>query len=342
MILDSALLWLHDTAFGTLIRESTWAEPVIETIHVLTLTAFLGLVILLDLRLLDLALRRTRAWPRFSGRSNPWLFAAFGVMLVTGISLFAGDPVLFYGTIFFKLKMLMLLAAALNVVVFNVTLGRTLAQWDQLASTPRGARIAGLLSLVLWISRGRLRARHRLRAAAAMTYLNELASRDSHLLPLVQWIVLRPWHPRLGLAVPVRRGIPPAGSGAAGWHVILINLSLVGRALSAIPRHAELARELQPWMLGSVVVMLLSGFLLFSTEAVKMYGNWAFQLKMLFLALALLFTLTIYRQVIDAQRAPAGLRALTALISLLLWLGVGLGGRAIGYVTTAATALTGP
>ncbi len=46
-------------------------------------------------------------------------------MLVTGISLFAGDPVLFYGTIFFKLKMIMLLAAALNVVVFNFTLGRT-------------------------------------------------------------------------------------------------------------------------------------------------------------------------------------------------------------------------
>ena len=125
MILDSALVWLHDTAFGTVIRESVWAEPIVETIHVLTLGVFLGFVILLDLRLLDLALRRTPVSTVFR-QINPWLFGSFGIMLVTGITLFAGDPVLFYGTIFFKLKMLMLLAAALNVVVFSFTLGRTM------------------------------------------------------------------------------------------------------------------------------------------------------------------------------------------------------------------------
>jgi hypothetical protein len=149
MMLDGALVWLHDTAFGTLIRESTWGEPVIETIHVLTLTVFLGFVILLDLRLLDLALRRTPVSMVFR-QLNPWLFGAFAIMLLTGISLFAGDPVLFYGTIFFKLKMIMLLAAALNVVVFNLTLGRRLMQWERLPVTPAGAKLTGALSL--WIS----------------------------------------------------------------------------------------------------------------------------------------------------------------------------------------------
>jgi hypothetical protein len=151
MMLDSALVWLHDTSFGTVIRESVWAEPIIETIHVLTLGVFLGFVILLDLRLLDLVLRRTPVSTIFR-QLNPWLFGAFGVMLVTGVSLFAGDPVLFYGTIFFKLKMLMLLAAALNVVVFSLTTGRTMMQWDMLPATPRGAKVTGLLSLVLWIA----------------------------------------------------------------------------------------------------------------------------------------------------------------------------------------------
>jgi hypothetical protein len=151
MMFADALVWLHDTSFGTVIRESTWAEPIIETIHVLTLTVFLGFVILLDLRLLDLALRQTPV-SRVFRQLNPFLFASFGIMLVTGISLFAGDPVLFYGTIFFKLKMVMLLAAALNVVVFNFTLGRSLLQWDTLTRTPRGAKITGIVSLVLWIS----------------------------------------------------------------------------------------------------------------------------------------------------------------------------------------------
>jgi len=151
MILDSSLVWLHDTSFGTLIRESTWAEPIIETIHVLTLTVFLGFIILLDLRLLDLIMPRTRVSTVFQ-QLKPWLFGSFGIMLITGISLFAGDPVLFYGTIFFKLKMLMLLAAAHNVIVFNLTLGRTLMQWDARARTPRAVKISGLLSLGLWVA----------------------------------------------------------------------------------------------------------------------------------------------------------------------------------------------
>ncbi|HTV78854.1 MAG TPA: DUF6644 family protein [Steroidobacteraceae bacterium] len=151
MTFTGALVWLHDTGFGTVIRESTWAEPIIETVHVLTLTVFLGFVILLDLRLLDVVLRQNPVSAVFR-QLNPFLFGAFAVMLVTGISLFAGDPVLFYGTIFFKLKMLMLLAAALNVVIFNLTLGRTLPQWDGLPRTPSGAKLTGIISLVLWIS----------------------------------------------------------------------------------------------------------------------------------------------------------------------------------------------
>jgi hypothetical protein len=149
-MLETALVWLHDTAFGTLIRESTWAEPIIETIHVLTLTVFLGFVMLLDLRLLDLTFRHTRVSMMFT-QLNPWMFGSFAIMLITGISLFAGDPVLFYATIFFKLKMLALLAALINVVIFNFTLGRSLPQWDPLAATPRGAKVTGFLSLVLWV-----------------------------------------------------------------------------------------------------------------------------------------------------------------------------------------------
>ncbi|HEV2700362.1 MAG TPA: DUF6644 family protein [Steroidobacteraceae bacterium] len=128
--------------------------------------------------------------------------------------------------------------------------------------------------------------------------------------------------------------------GLLGGIIVMLNLSLLGfRFGSASTR--ELARELRPWMLGCILIMLLSGFLLFSTEAVKLYGNWAFQLKMIFLLLALLFTATLHRRVLDAPQTGAALRAVTAIVSLLLWLGVGLGGRAIGYVTTAASAVAG-
>src|SRR6202034_812937 len=120
--------------------------------------------------------------------------------------------------------------------------------------------------------------------------------------------------------------------GILGGTILILNLRLMRLAFRT-ESTAELAKEVKPWMIGSLLVMLASGFLLFSTEAVKMYGNWAFQLKMSFLLLAILFTFTIHRSVMLAERkiAPT-LRVLLAAVSLLLWLGVGLGGRAIGYV----------
>jgi len=123
-----------------------------------------------------------------------------------------------------------------------------------------------------------------------------------------------------------------------GGTILIVNLRLLGVRFPSTPASA-LAQDFRPWLLGSIVVMLISGFLMFSTEAVKMYGNWAFQFKMAFLLLALTFTFTIHRKVTlsdEARIAPLW-RRLTALVSLGLWLGVGLGGRAIGYVTTAVT-----
>jgi hypothetical protein len=122
-----------------------------------------------------------------------------------------------------------------------------------------------------------------------------------------------------------------------GGAVIMLNLQLVGIGFRNDATSA-LHRDLRPWMVGSLVVMLVSGFLLFSTEAVKMYGNWAFQLKMLFLLLAAVFTFTLHRRVASRDDSSAAARWAVAVVSTILWLGVGLGGRAIGYVTTAATA----
>jgi hypothetical protein len=145
------LQWLNDTAFSTTMRDSTWAEPVVETIHVLTLTLFLGFTVLLDLRLLGVAMRRRRA-SEVVGELNPWLMGGFLVMILTGVLLFCGDPVAFYNSIFFKIKMLMLLLAGLNVWLFNATVGRKMAEWDSDSRTPGRAKTAAVVSLVLWVA----------------------------------------------------------------------------------------------------------------------------------------------------------------------------------------------
>ncbi len=147
---DRFLHWLSDTPFSVTMRESIWAEPIVETVHVLTLTVFLGFVLLLDLRLLDVAMRRWRVSQVF-GQLNVGMFAGFAVMLVTGLLLFSGDPVTFFSTIFFKLKMIMLALAGVNVFLFNMTLGRRMAEWDQAPRTPVAVKAVALVSLVLWV-----------------------------------------------------------------------------------------------------------------------------------------------------------------------------------------------
>jgi len=151
MSFDHWLHWLDATGFSATMRESLWAEPLVETIHVLTLTVFLGFVLLLDLRMLDIALRRKRVSELFE-QMNPWLFGGFGVMVVTGLLLFSADPVAFYSTIFFKVKMIMLVLAGVNVLLFSMTVGRSMGEWDGAARTPVGVKVTGAVSLVLWVS----------------------------------------------------------------------------------------------------------------------------------------------------------------------------------------------
>jgi hypothetical protein len=145
------LQWLHDTQFSTVMRESIWAEPIVETVHVLTLTLFLGFAVLLDLRLLGVCMRRRRM-SEVLRQLNPFLFVGFAVMIVSGLLLFSGDPPAFWSTTFFKIKMIFLVLAGLNVLIFNWTIGRSVSQWDLSPKTPAAAKVAAIVSIVLWVA----------------------------------------------------------------------------------------------------------------------------------------------------------------------------------------------
>ena len=94
-----------------------------------------------------------------------------------------------------------------------------------------------------------------------------------------------------------------------------------------------MAREAQPWLLGSLAVMIASGTLLFLSEAVKCYYSLPFWVKMSALFLAILFTFTVRRRVATAgEGAASPVRGrLVALASIALWGGVAWGGRWIGF-----------
>ncbi len=117
-----------------------------------------------------------------------------------------------------------------------------------------------------------------------------------------------------------------------GGAVLLVDFRLLGLGLKRHPV-AELARDTQPYVIGSLVFMIASGVPLFMSEAIKCYYSFAFWVKMTALALAIIYTFTIRRHVTmaeDARFSPAVYRAVGA-ISILLWSTVGWGGRWIGF-----------
>jgi hypothetical protein len=122
------------------------------------------------------------------------------------------------------------------------------------------------------------------------------------------------------------------GLAVIGGAVLVVNLRLLGFGIDRQPV-AHLWRDTRPWLLGSLTIMLVSGLLLFTSEATKLYYHEAFWVKMVSLLLATLFTFTVLRRVVLAEQGrvrPFWNKAV-ALISILLWSGVGVGGRWIGF-----------
>jgi hypothetical protein len=141
--------WLAGTRGSIALHESMYAYPLVESAHVLTLCLFVGTAVMLDLRLLGLALRGVPV-SEVTRRLLPWTAAGFVVMVVTGALLFYAIPVRTYQSIFFRIKVLMLMLAGLNAWIFHRRVQPTMGDWDVDRAAPRGARIAAAASLVLW------------------------------------------------------------------------------------------------------------------------------------------------------------------------------------------------
>jgi hypothetical protein len=142
---------LEATPWGTAVRENTWLFPTIESIHVLALVLVVGSIMVVDLRLLNLASRH-RSVKELTDEVLPWTWTAFVVALITGSLLFSSSAMRYTGIWQFDAKMCMLVLAAINMGIFHLGAFRSVAHWDQAPATPPfAAKLAGGTSLAIWI-----------------------------------------------------------------------------------------------------------------------------------------------------------------------------------------------
>lgn len=140
---------LYDSEIGTALRESIYAFPIVEGLHLIGLAFSVGLLFFVDLRLLGVFLPKVRIEDLLQPL-RPWILGGFFTTFVTGALLFAAaaSKVILLAVFFYKLLFIAL--AGVNALVFEIKWGRKISALNQTAALPVGIKWAGFTSLFLW------------------------------------------------------------------------------------------------------------------------------------------------------------------------------------------------
>jgi hypothetical protein len=142
--------WLENLPVAARIGESWWF-PLLESLHVVGVTFVFGSLLMVDLRLIGVA-ARSYSVSRMSKELVPWTWAAFVLSAITGLGLFITRAGHYAENIAFQAKALAMLLAGVNMLVFHFGALRSVAYWDSSNATPLNAKVAGTLSLLLWMA----------------------------------------------------------------------------------------------------------------------------------------------------------------------------------------------
>jgi hypothetical protein len=145
------IAYFEDSAVGDAIRENDLLFPTIESVHVVAICLVVGSILVLDLRLLGFASLK-RPVSRLTGAILPVTWGAFALAATSGFLLFISNATKYLANGYFVAKMFLICAAGINMLVFHWISARDLPQWEKDTSPPFSARLAGALSILLWIA----------------------------------------------------------------------------------------------------------------------------------------------------------------------------------------------
>lgn len=149
MDLQGFVTWLGETPWSIALHESQYMYSFIETAHVMGITLFVGTIAMVDLRLLGLAFKDVSVSAMLK-KMLPWTVGGFALMVVTGLLLFYAIPVRTFHSLWFRIKVVLLLAGAINIWHFHHRVQQDVSKWDVGVQPPTSARISAAISLVVW------------------------------------------------------------------------------------------------------------------------------------------------------------------------------------------------
>jgi hypothetical protein len=160
-VIRDFLVWVaHTLGKGEGDIAMSWSEALasslnfwslLEGTHVLSLMLFAGTIFVVDLRLLGVTFKRTPI-SVVSDRVLPLTVFGLVVMIATGTALVFAKPLLYYHSLWFRLKLVFLVIAAANIMWFHFRVQRNLHEWDDAERPPGKARLSAAVSLMSWLA----------------------------------------------------------------------------------------------------------------------------------------------------------------------------------------------
>jgi hypothetical protein len=143
--------YFEDSALADNIRENDLLFPLIESVHVISICLVVGSILVVDLRLLGLA-SISRPVSRVTGGILLLTWSAFAVAAASGSLLFISNATKYLANGYFTTKIILICAAGLNMAVFHAISAKDLPRWENEITLPLPTRLAGGLSILLWVS----------------------------------------------------------------------------------------------------------------------------------------------------------------------------------------------
>ena len=145
---------LEASGLGQAMRQWLWLYPAVEIVHIVGIGLLFGSIVVFDLRLLGFS--RNISVKRLASHVLPWSAGSFLLIVPSGLLMFTAHATEFIDSEVFVIKMLLIMAAGVNAALFHTITFRTADVWDseemRKLPPPPSARLAGGLSLLIWIS----------------------------------------------------------------------------------------------------------------------------------------------------------------------------------------------
>ena len=147
--LPELALWIQKTPLSDLIDKNFWVIPTIQTIHILAIAAVFGSVVMINLRILELA-GRSRTMSETARRYLPWVWWGLLTLLITGFGMIVGEPVRELTNAVFWTKMFLIIVAALVSLWFQDSVRRNVARWELTHRGRVAIRVGAGAVIALW------------------------------------------------------------------------------------------------------------------------------------------------------------------------------------------------